>query len=150
MFLLHFLSEFVLYNLHLVSILNQVNFTLPLAIHTINKKWTFFGNRTQGEQSTMATHKVIQNIGHLLWGFTFDLLLASHQWILFTKPDENLRIWYKHRKHELINWWLFDCWIKGMIENMAAPFCKSVKHIMVNSFEYKFQVWFTERDKFST
>lgn len=42
MFLLHFLSEFVLYNLHLVSILNQVNFTLPLAIHTINKKNELF------------------------------------------------------------------------------------------------------------
>lgn len=26
-------------------------------------------------QYTMATHKVIQNIGHLLWGFTFDLFL---------------------------------------------------------------------------
>lgn len=155
MFLLHFLSEFVLYNLHLVSILNQVNFTLPLAIHTINKKMNFFWKPytrwgINSMQYTMATHKVIQNIGHLLWGFTFDLSLASHQWILFTKPDENLKIWYKHRKHELINWWLFDCWIKGMIENMAAPFCKSVKHIMVNSFEYKFQIWFTERDKFST
>lgn len=42
MFLLHFLSEFVLYNLHLVSILNQVNFTLPLAIHTINNKNELF------------------------------------------------------------------------------------------------------------
>lgn len=73
-------------------------------------------------QYTMATHKVIQNIGHLLWGFTFDLFLASHQWILFTKPDENLKIWYKHRKHELINWWLFDCWIKEWLKTWQLHF----------------------------
>lgn len=84
------------------------------------KRYTRWGINSM--QYTMATHKVIQNIGHLLWGFTFGLFLASHQWILFTKPDENLRIWYKHRKHELINWWLFDCWIKEWLKTWQLHF----------------------------